>query len=278
MMSVTSSVSRSRSPWPAASPSSRCWSRAPPCPPRSNSPENWRPSPISTASPSAPTPISTMTWTAWCTGSSHWWQSVPGVPTRNGRYEAMGVSFLRRNRYAFSDATSDRRNKASRRVDPAGTSPAARIHPVISRPTCQGPRFLMNTPTTLAELFARADPKHDAVILPESGAVTTYRALADNIESLASSLRQSGLKPGDPVAIVLPNGLEYLVVFLAVTRARLVAAPLNSAYKADEFQFYLEDSGARAVIGPAEAHTAQAPARALNLPVWSASRDSKGAV
>lgn len=136
----------------------------------------------------------------------------------------------------------------------------------------------MNTPRTLADLFTQADAKHAAVILPEGGLTTTYRALADNVETLAASLRQSGLKPGDPVAIVLPNGLEYLAVFLAVTRARLVAAPLNSAYKADEFQFYLEDIAARAVIGPPETHTVHGPARALGLPIWAAGRDAYGRV
>lgn len=136
----------------------------------------------------------------------------------------------------------------------------------------------MKTATTLADLLTNADPGQRAVILPESGATTTYRTLADTVESLASTLRQSGLKPGDPVVIVLPNGLENLAVFLAVTRARLVAAPLNSAYKADEFQFYLDDIGARAVIGPPETHTVHAPARALGLPIWSATLDASGRV
>jgi len=77
------------------------------------------------------------------------------------------------------------------------------------------------TPTaTLADLLSQAEPGHPAVILPEEGTSTTYWSLADQVESLAATLRQSGLQPGDAVAIVLPNGLEYLATFLAVTRAR----------------------------------------------------------
>src|SRR5262245_18104440 len=98
----------------------------------------------------------------------------------------------------------------------------------------------MSKAATLADLFARSEPRHPAIVLEDSS-VTSYAALADQIESLASILIQNGLEPGDKVAIVLPNGLEYLVAFLAVTRARLVAAPLNPAYKPDEFHFYLED-------------------------------------
>jgi len=44
------------------------------------------------------------------------------------------------------------------------------------------------------------------------------------------------------------DGIEHLVSFLAVTRARLVAAPMNPAYKTEEFQFVLEDSEARIVL------------------------------
>src|SRR5262249_61501208 len=128
----------------------------------------------------------------------------------------------------------------------------------------------------LADLFCHAEPGHPALILPEDGLATTYRAFAERIESSAAALRQSGLQPGQPVAIVLPNGLEYLVAFLAVTRARLIAAPLNPAYKAEEFRFYLEDSGARAVIGSAQADVVCQAAQDLKLPVWMASRDAQG--
>jgi acyl-CoA synthetase (AMP-forming)/AMP-acid ligase II len=133
----------------------------------------------------------------------------------------------------------------------------------------------MNIPATLADLFTAADPAHPAVILPEDGSATTHRALADQVEALAAVLRQTPLQPGQPVAIVLPNGLEYLVAFLAVTRARLIAAPLNPAYKPDEFRFYLEDIAARAVIAPPENHPAREVARDLGLPVWQATRDSR---
>jgi acyl-CoA synthetase (AMP-forming)/AMP-acid ligase II len=131
---------------------------------------------------------------------------------------------------------------------------------------------------TLADLLIRGEPGHPAVILPEDGAATTYRGLAEQIETIAAQLRNTALQSGDAVAIVLPNGLEYLVSFLAVTRARLIAAPLNPAYKPEECRFYLEDANVRAIVAPAEAHPIHDVARQLNLPLWKASRNAQGVV
>jgi acyl-CoA synthetase (AMP-forming)/AMP-acid ligase II len=131
---------------------------------------------------------------------------------------------------------------------------------------------------TLANLFDRAEATHPAVLLPEANGVATYRELAGQVEVLAAVLRNSGLQPGEVVAIVLPNGLEYLALFLAVARARLIAAPLNPAYKAEEFRFYLEDAGARVVIALPTEHAAWKAARELNLPLWVADRDAAGRV
>jgi acyl-CoA synthetase (AMP-forming)/AMP-acid ligase II len=134
---------------------------------------------------------------------------------------------------------------------------------------------------TLADLLSRAEPTHPAVISPEEPRemTTTYRDLAGQVDCLATLLRQKGLQPGDAIAVVLPNGLECLAVFLAVTRARLVAAPLNPNYKVEEFRFYLEDLAPRAVIAsPEKTHPIREAARARGLPVWETTRAAEGRV
>src|SRR6516165_6833710 len=136
----------------------------------------------------------------------------------------------------------------------------------------------MSSQKTLAELFRHVDVQRPAVILPDDGLTTTYRSLIEQIEATAGQLQQAGLEPGQTLAIVLPNGLEYLTTFLATTRARLVAAPLNPAYKPDEFLFYLQDIAAKAIIAPPETHPVRDVARQLGVPVWSASRDAHGGV
>jgi acyl-CoA synthetase (AMP-forming)/AMP-acid ligase II len=72
--------------------------------------------------------------------------------------------------------------------------------------------------------------------------------------------------------------LEFLTTFLAVTWARAIAAPLNSAYKAEEFQFYMEDTETKAVIVPPGDHPAREVAAALNVPIWQVSLDANGKV
>jgi acyl-CoA synthetase (AMP-forming)/AMP-acid ligase II len=128
------------------------------------------------------------------------------------------------------------------------------------------------------ELFPAVSPARSAVILPEGPRTLTYAQLREQITTLAEALTRGGLQAGDPVAIVLPNGTEFLATFLAATWARTVAAPLNPAYKMDEFRFYLKDIGPRTVIVPPGEHPAREAAGQLNLPVWEARLDAQGQV
>ncbi len=66
---------------------------------------------------------------------------------------------------------------------------------------------------------------------------------------MAAQLVAAGVGRGDRVGIALPNGLPMLVSFLAASVAG-TAAPLNPAYKEEEFRFYLEDTAARVLILP----------------------------
>ncbi len=74
-----------------------------------------------------------------------------------------------------------------------------------------------------------------------------YAGLAAHLDGVAGQLAGLGLGPGDNVAIVLPNGPEMASAFLAAATC-VVAAPLNPAYTEDEFAFYRDDLGAKALI------------------------------
>jgi acyl-CoA synthetase (AMP-forming)/AMP-acid ligase II len=65
----------------------------------------------------------------------------------------------------------------------------------------------------------------------------------------AASLRNLGVGSGDRVAVVLPNGPAAAVAFLSVATVS-VCAPLNPAYTADEFDYFLKDLDAVAVLVP----------------------------
>ncbi|XP_015878143.1 probable CoA ligase CCL9 isoform X1 [Ziziphus jujuba] len=95
----------------------------------------------------------------------------------------------------------------------------------------------------------------------------TYARLQELVEYAASRLVASGVTPNDVVSLVFPNTVEFVIMFLAVIRARAVAAPLNSAYTSDEFQFYLSDSEAKLLLTSKEGNdSAQAAASKLNIP------------
>ena len=137
----------------------------------------------------------------------------------------------------------------------------------------------MKDSPTLADLLDSAQPEHPAIILPEDGSVTTYRQLSEQVDRLARALSASGLQPGQTVGIVLPNGLENVAIFLAITRARLIAAPFNPAYKVDEFRFSSPGFESRAlIVAPGGASFTRCQQRNLGLLVWTASRNREGRV
>jgi acyl-CoA synthetase (AMP-forming)/AMP-acid ligase II len=100
----------------------------------------------------------------------------------------------------------------------------------------------MTTRSSLADLFADPGSSTPAIVSTSPLMVVNYKALAEQVERLSGRLRNAGLKPGECVAIALPNSLEFLVVFLALTHARLVAVPINPADKPDEIRFFIKDA------------------------------------
>jgi oxalate---CoA ligase len=75
----------------------------------------------------------------------------------------------------------------------------------------------------------------------------SYAALRALVDRTIRSLNDLGVGRGDRVGIVLPNGPEMATTFLCVASAA-ASAPLNPAYRQDEFEFYLEDLRAKALI------------------------------
>ena len=101
----------------------------------------------------------------------------------------------------------------------------------------------------LSDLLESADGSHAAVIIPEGGVRISYDELRRQVETVANALAGAGVRRGDRVALALPNGLPALVCCLAASVAG-TAAPLNPAYREEEFRFYLDDTGARVLVVP----------------------------
>jgi acyl-CoA synthetase (AMP-forming)/AMP-acid ligase II len=111
---------------------------------------------------------------------------------------------------------------------------------------------------TVADLLRSGDAKAEAIGAPERRTMTRAE-LVSLCDRTGGALRGIGIGPDDAVALVMPNGPEMSVAFLAVA-CWATAAPLNPAYREDEFDFYLGDLDAKAIIIQA---AADAPARAV---------------
>jgi acyl-CoA synthetase (AMP-forming)/AMP-acid ligase II len=94
-----------------------------------------------------------------------------------------------------------------------------------------------------------------------------YRELRALATETRAQLNGAGIGRGDRIAIVLDNGPAMAAAFVAVASG-CSASPLNPAYRADEFEFYLTDLRARLLI-VAEGSTSPAieVANRLNLPI-----------
>ena len=79
---------------------------------------------------------------------------------------------------------------------------------------------------------------------------TSYKTLGIHIDSFQKRLAELGLGNGDAVSIVVPNCYAFIVSFLAASYQRLRAAPLNCAYKDDEFDFYFQDLAPALIVIP----------------------------
>src|SRR5436190_3871621 len=106
-----------------------------------------------------------------------------------------------------------------------------------------------------------------AALLSDGDEPLSHQQLWNQVAVTVTALNSLGVGRGDRVAIVLPQGQDLAVIFLAVA-AGATAAPLNPAYVEKEFLFYLEDLQARALIVPRDSDSpARAVADSLGVPV-----------
>jgi acyl-CoA synthetase (AMP-forming)/AMP-acid ligase II len=105
---------------------------------------------------------------------------------------------------------------------------------------------MTKTAETLLELLAAGADDATAIAAPGRTPLS-YRSLRAFLAETQAALRELGAGCNQRVAIVLPNGPEMAVSFLAVASG-CAAAPLNPTYRAEEFEFYLRDLDARLLL------------------------------
>ncbi len=126
----------------------------------------------------------------------------------------------------------------------------------------------MTDPSSVAQLLERGVANAPAICIPGGVKPLRYRELVDLAQRTVETLNASGIGRGDRVAMVLPNGPEAASAFVCIA-AGAATAPLNPGYHAEEFEFYLADLGAKALVVEAGIDSpARAAASKLSLPVF----------
>jgi acyl-CoA synthetase (AMP-forming)/AMP-acid ligase II len=119
---------------------------------------------------------------------------------------------------------------------------------------------------TLEALLSTGSDAAAAIAAP-SRKPLSHGELRALIKRTIARLNELGAGRNDRVAIVLPNGPEMAACFLAVASGT-ASAPLNPAYRQDEFEFYLGDLNAKLLIAMQGVDTpARAAAAKLGVPI-----------
>jgi long-chain acyl-CoA synthetase len=87
-----------------------------------------------------------------------------------------------------------------------------------------------------------------AIIDASCGRRITYAEYGELIRSIARGLVSAGLKPGEVLAIYLPNCWEFCAAYHAATLAGAIPTLLNPSYREREVRYQLENSGAAMLI------------------------------
>ncbi len=104
----------------------------------------------------------------------------------------------------------------------------------------------MSNFTTVWELLA-AGRDDDVAIAALARPALTYGRVRSHVRATVDALNERGIGRNDRVAIVLPNGPEMASAFLSLASGA-TTAPLNPAYRRQEYEFYLSDLGAKALL------------------------------
>lgn len=124
----------------------------------------------------------------------------------------------------------------------------------------------MTVGRNVVELLKRGEGSAVAIAAPGRKPLT-YVELRRHVERTVGTLNRLGIGRNDPVAIVLPNGPEMATAFVAIA-CGATTAPLNPAYRDEEFEFYLKDLEARLLVLEAGSDSpARAVAERLRIPI-----------
>ncbi|MGI5155352.1 fatty acyl-CoA synthetase [Microbispora sp. CA-102843] len=102
---------------------------------------------------------------------------------------------------------------------------------------------------SLADLLRRSARRHPGrLAVADAAQVRTYAELDEDVTRVAGALAARGVRPGDRVAVLSRNSVDYVRTIFGVARAGAVLVPINFMLGADEIAYVLSHSGAVALI------------------------------
>lgn len=84
------------------------------------------------------------------------------------------------------------------------------------------------------------------------GGALSYAALDAQSAALATALADRGVQPGDRVAILLPNSVDWVLACVGIARAAAVSVPISHDAVEAEIRYRLEDAACRAILVSAQ--------------------------
>lgn len=99
-----------------------------------------------------------------------------------------------------------------------------------------------------------------AIALEDHQRRVDFAELEQQTNAFGHGLEALGLGPGDHVALVASNRVEFIVALLGATRAGMVVTPVKTSWSAAEIEYVLRDAGSRAVVTDVDAARAAAAA------------------
>ncbi|HYJ57662.1 MAG TPA: AMP-binding protein, partial [Mycobacterium sp.] len=99
----------------------------------------------------------------------------------------------------------------------------------------------------LPDARAESDPDAPAVADEDNGQLSNAEFL-NRVQNAAGRLWEAGVRPGDVVAIKLPNRIELVIALFAAWRLGAAATPINPGLTETEVGYQLADSGAGVMV------------------------------
>ncbi|WP_135506964.1 malonate--CoA ligase [Roseovarius aestuariivivens] len=128
-------------------------------------------------------------------------------------------------------------------------------------------------------LFGAHAGKSDTFLHLPDGKTLSYKDFLGQAAQIAHAITALGVKPGDRVAVQVEKSPEALALYAACVQAGLIFLPLNTAYTADELEYFVENSEAALLVcDPAKEEKLAPIAKRLGARLETLGDDGKGSI